>query len=203
MEFSYVDGGVGAIALVSAIMAYSRGFTREILAITGWLVAAAAAAFLTPMVEPLVREIPVVGGFLGSSCVLSVIAAFTLLMALALLVLSVFTPVFSSFVQDSAIGTLDSILGFVFGVARAALLIAVAYMLYDSLVGDPAEWPPLANAASFQYVVEVATQIQAVLPTELPPFISERIDAMMAPCGVEAGTTPTGEDLPAPTGDPT
>ena len=51
------------------------------LAIAGWLIAAAMAAFLTPMVEPLIREIPAIGGFLASSCVISVIVAFTLVMA--------------------------------------------------------------------------------------------------------------------------
>ena len=42
--FTIVDAGVGVIILLSAVLAYSRGFVREVLAIGGW-VAAAIAAF--------------------------------------------------------------------------------------------------------------------------------------------------------------
>ncbi len=204
MDFTMVDGGVAFIALISAILAYSRGLTREIFAIGGWLVAAVVAAFLTPVVEPLIREIPAIGSFLASSCVLSVIAAFTLVMALGLLVMAVFTPVISGLVLDSALGPIDRILGFVFGVARAAFLVGVAYILYDELVpaGDP--WEPLANAQSLPYLVEVAGLLRDAMPTELPPVVVERIDAMMAPCnaeGLQEGVTPeTVAPTPGATG---
>ncbi|MEO0994216.1 MAG: CvpA family protein [Pseudomonadota bacterium] len=194
MDFTVVDGGIAAFALVSALLAYSRGVTREIFAVGGWLIAAAVAAFLTPVVEPLMRELPGVGGFLASSCVLSVIAAFTAVMALGLLVMAVFTPVISGMVLDSVLGPIDRILGFAFGVARAALLVAVAFLLYQEFVGDVPDWEPLANAASLPYVTEVATLIRDNLPTELPPVISERIDAMMLPCG--GGEAPVDATLP-------
>lgn len=200
-----VDGGVAFIAVISAILAYSRGLTREIFAIGGWLIAAVAAAFLTPVVEPLIREIPAVGPFLASSCVLSVIAAFTLVMALGLLIMAVFTPVISGLVLDSAIGPLDRILGFVFGVARAAFLVAVAFILYQEIAGTQQEWEPLATAQVRPYIGEIAQIIRDAMPTELPPFITERIDAMMAPCqgeGLDPSTLPGGTgDAPATDSD--
>jgi membrane protein required for colicin V production len=201
MDYTLVDGGVAFVAVISAILAYSRGFTREVLALGGWVIAAAVAAFLTPVVEPLIREIPVVGSFLASSCVLSVIAAFTLVMALGLLILAVFTPVISGWILDSALGPIDRIFGFVFGVARAGLLIAVAFILYQELAGTQEEWAPLANAQSRPYIEEAATWLRGVTPTELPPWVSERIDAMMAPCAGEAVTEPQTPDQEAPTLD--
>ncbi|MGF1445114.1 MAG: CvpA family protein [Pikeienuella sp.] len=195
MEFTMVDGGIAFVALISAILAYSRGLTREIFAIGGWLVAAAVAAFLTPVVEPLIREIPAVGSFLASSCVLSVIAAFTLVMAFGLLIMAVFTPVISGLVLDSAFGPIDRILGFVFGVARAAFLIGLAYILYEELAGEQAVWEPLANAMSLPYLQEVGTVLRGAMPTELPPFVVERIDAMMAPCSGE-GLSPDADAVP-------
>ena len=74
--FTIVDGVVAVIILISAILAYSRGFVREVLAILGWVAAAVAAFFLTPMAEPLVQEIPVINEFLSDSCELSIITAF-------------------------------------------------------------------------------------------------------------------------------
>ena len=46
------------------------------MAIAGWIAAAVLAFIFAPQVEPLVREIPVVGEFLADSCELSIIGAF-------------------------------------------------------------------------------------------------------------------------------
>ena len=72
--FTIVDGVVAAYVVVSALLAYSRGFVREAMAIAGWIGAAVLAFMFAPSVEPLVREIPVVGDFIGDSCELSIIA---------------------------------------------------------------------------------------------------------------------------------
>ena len=60
MHFTVVDGGVAVITLISAILAYSRGFTREVFAIAGWIIAIVAAFYLAPKLDPLIREAPVV-----------------------------------------------------------------------------------------------------------------------------------------------
>ncbi len=73
-----VDGGAALIILVSAILAFSRGLVRELMAIVGWIGAAVAAYYFAPSVQPLVKELPVVGEFLSESCELSVVAAFAL-----------------------------------------------------------------------------------------------------------------------------
>jgi len=39
-SFTLVDGASIAILLISAILAYSRGLTRELLSIAGWIAAA-------------------------------------------------------------------------------------------------------------------------------------------------------------------
>ena len=123
--FTIVDGVVALIVVVSAVLAYSRGFVRETLSILGWVVAAVLAYIFAPKAEPLVREIPVVGDFLDS-CELSLIAAFAGVFAIALVLVSIFTPLFSSAVQRSAVGGLDQGLGFLFGVLRGLVLIAIA-----------------------------------------------------------------------------
>lgn len=76
-------------------------------------------------------EIPVLGEFISDSCELSIITAFAAVFALALIVVSFFTPLFSSLVQRSAIGGLDQGAGFFFGVLRGILLVAIAFFLYD------------------------------------------------------------------------
>ncbi|NDR54986.1 CvpA family protein [Aliiruegeria sabulilitoris] len=132
--FTIVDGGVAVIILFSAILAYSRGFVREALAIAGWIAAAVLAYIFAPQAEPLVREIPVLSDFLDN-CTASTIAAFAAVFALALIVFALFTPVFSSLVQRSALNAIDQGLGFLFGVLRGMLLVVIALVIYEFAVG--------------------------------------------------------------------
>jgi membrane protein required for colicin V production len=132
--FTIIDGVVALFIVLSALLAYSRGFVREALAIAGWVVAGVLAFLFAPQVEPLVKEVPVVGEFIADSCELSMIGAFAAVFALALIVASLITPLFSSLVQRSAVGGIDQGLGFVFGVARGVLLVAIAYFVYDTVI---------------------------------------------------------------------
>jgi membrane protein required for colicin V production len=189
------DAVVIVILAISAFLAYSRGLTREALAIGGWVVAAFASFFLAPFVEPLVREIPVVGDFLRSSCTLSVLAAFALVFAAVLILLSIFTPIVSGLVLESALGPLDRGLGFLFGVARGVVLVAVLYLLYDMLVPTDQRLAAIDGAASVTLVRDAAESLRAAAPAELPSWLGERIDRLVGACGAPAapaaGTTAT------------
>jgi len=132
--FTIIDGIVAVVIVLSALLAYSRGLVREALAIAGWIVAGIVAFIFAPQVEPLVKEIPVIGDFIADSCELSMIGAFTIVFAVALIVASLITPLFSSLVQRSALGGIDQGLGFLFGVARGILLVAIAYFVYETVV---------------------------------------------------------------------
>jgi membrane protein required for colicin V production len=87
-------------------------------------------------VQPLVKELPVVGEFLSDSCELSVVAAFAGVFVIGLIVAALFTPLFSGAVQRSALGGIDQALGFLFGAARGVLLIAIAFIVYDRVLAD-------------------------------------------------------------------
>ena len=199
MDFTVVDAGVGVIVFVSAMLAYSRGFTRELFAIGGWILAAIAAFYGAPMLEPLIRELPVVGNFLADSCIISMIAAFTIVVAAALLVLSIFTPMIAGLVLDSPLGSMDRLFGFIFGIARGILLVAIAFLIYTEFSGAES-WEPLDNAASRSVFEETSALIVQNLPANLSDWIGAQIDTLMVNCGdavpaatsPEAGTVGTG-----------
>ena len=132
--FTIVDGVVAGVIFLSAILAYSRGLVRETLAIVGWIAAGVVAYMFAGQLQPLVKETPVVGKFLAESCELSMVAAFFVILTIALVVLSLFTPLFSSLIQRSALGGIDQALGFLFGVVRGILLAAVAFFFYDLVI---------------------------------------------------------------------
>lgn len=194
-SFTWVDAAVAGIALVSGILAYSRGLTREIFAIGAWIVAAIAAFYLAPHLEPLLREIPAVGDFLADSCVISVAVAFALIMAVSLLVLAIFTPLMSSAILESSLGPIDRALGFLFGVARGILLCSIAWLVYTQAIlgeGQP-EMEAVAGAQTREVFVQPAIYIRdAVFPetgetqNAVMDWFEERTAALIAPCEGEA-----------------
>ena len=133
--FTLVDGGAALVLLISGVLAYSRGLVRELLSIAGWVIAAIVAFLFAPQVEPLIREIPIVKDILGSSCELSIIAAFAVVFAVTLIVVAIFTPLFSGWIQRSALSGFDQGLGFLFGIARGLLLLIVGLFVYNLVLG--------------------------------------------------------------------
>lgn len=195
MTFTYVDAIVAAVVAISAFLAYSRGLTREMLAIGGWILAALLAFYLAPGFAPIVAEIPWVGPKLAGSCLILMIASFSIIVAFGLLVLAVFTPIFASVVMDSALGPIDRVLGFLFGIARGLLLVAVGYLIYVSFAGQESI-PALENAASRGIFEETAELIDQYRPREMPPWLENRIGALTAPCGGGEAVEPVEPVLP-------
>src|SRR5690606_20096352 len=54
MPITLLDGVLIGFTLVSAVLAMVRGFSREILSVASWAIAAVAAFFLYPLVLPLI-----------------------------------------------------------------------------------------------------------------------------------------------------
>lgn len=183
MSFTIADGVILAVLLISGLLAWSRGFTREALSILGWIAAAIAALHVSLLIEPLLQEIPGVGPMLASSCTLSKLAAFAVAFAAALIVLSIFTPLFSSAVQDSLLGPIDKGLGFVFGVARGLLLAAVVYLIYDQIVPPSDRLAMIDDSQLIGMISDAATLMSEKLPTTLPSWLFDPVNSLMAECG--------------------
>lgn len=179
--FTIVDGIVAVIIILSAVLAYSRGFVREALSIGGWILAAIVAYVFAPTVEPLMKETPVLRDFLGNSCELAMIAAFAAVFALALIVFSVFTPLFAGAVQRSALGGIDQGLGFLFGALRGAILVAIAFLVYERvIVSDPI--PMVDDSRTAVVFAQVSEVIDEQIPEDAPGWIAARYDELIGQC---------------------
>ncbi|MBY6054891.1 CvpA family protein [Leisingera daeponensis] len=180
--FTIIDGVVALVIVVSALLAYSRGFVREAMAIAGWIAAGVLAFIFAPQVEPLMAEIPVIGDFIADSCELSIIAAFAAVFALALIVVSFFTPLFSTLVQRSALGGLDQGAGFFFGVLRGILLIAIAFFLYD-VVMTGQSFTIVDESRSAEVFARLTGKIEERNPEQALGWVTEQYEALIGACG--------------------
>ncbi len=179
--FTIIDGVVALVIVVSALLAYSRGFVREAMAIAGWIGAMILAFIFADTVQPLIRQIPVVGDFIGDSCELSVIASFAAVFAVALVVVSLFTPLFSSIVQRSALGGLDQAFGFLFGVFRGILLVAVAFFLYQTVLSTQ-QIDMVENSRSAKVFSRMTSQIGERDPEAALGWITTQYEQLVGQC---------------------
>ena len=192
--FTIVDAVVAVVIILSALLAYSRGFVRESLSIAGWVVAAILAFMFAGQAEPLIREAPVVGDFLKGSCELSRIAAFAAVFAVALIVMSLITPLFSSIVQRSALGGIDQGLGFLFGVARGLLLVGIALVVYDRVITDQAI-PMIDDSRTARVFAQMQDKLNDSIPEDAPGWIVSRYEQLIGECGKP--TTPAPAPAPS------
>ncbi len=194
--FTIIDGIVAAVIILSAILAYARGFVRESLAILGWIGAAVLAFIFAPTVRPMVAQVPGLNKFLADSCELATIAGFAAVFALALVLFSIITPLFSSVVQRSALGGVDQGMGFLFGVARGILLVAIAFIVYDRVMATQ----PVAvveNSRSAQVFERMRGQMDQQIPQDAPGWVVSRYEQLVRSCA------PTGQPVDAQTPAPT
>ncbi len=194
--FTIIDAVVAVVILLSAILAYSRGLVREALAILGWVAAAVLAYLFAGQAEPLIKQIPVLNKFLGESCELSIIAAFAAVFAVSLIVVSIFTPLFSSVVQRSALGGVDQALGFLFGVLRGIILVAVAFVVYGRVIAGSAV-PMVDDSRSAKVFASMQGSVNSAMPQDAPGWIVARYEDLVGSCGAPSAGTTTAP-APAP-----
>jgi membrane protein required for colicin V production len=189
-DYTIIDGVAAAIILISGILAYSRGLVRETLSIVGWGGAAVIAFIFAPRGKDLVYEIPLVSGVVGDSCEIALVISFTLIFIVALIVISLFTPLLAGMVSNSALGVIDRGLGFIFGLARGVLLVIVALFVYDQFIatGDGIK---IIEASKTKALL---AHSQAQLTTEvesssIPGWFIARFDEITSVCAVPASAT--------------
>ena len=128
-----------AVLLLSAMLAFFRGFVHEVLSITAWVGAALSALYGLPYVRPKAHElIPIA----AAADAVGALAIFLVV----LLILSIITRSVSKQVQGSALNSLDRSLGFLFGLGRGAVVLSIAYVVLSWVIPDPAARPDHRSA---------------------------------------------------------
>jgi membrane protein required for colicin V production len=161
---TWVDFAVVGVLAVSGLFALMRGLVREVLGIGAWIGAGFAAVWGGPLARLQIAP------YLPKDLVAP--AAFGGVFIAALIVLMIVSGRVGGIVRASVLGGLDRSLGLVFGLARGAVLIIIAYIAGGWLT--PVDhWPQaVQDARSLPYVYQGAAFLVQTLPKDYRPRLS-------------------------------
>ena len=157
---SPVDIAIAVIILVSALIGVFRGFIREILSLASWVIALYIAWTFAPLgatyLEPYISQPP-----------LRVVAAFVGIFVVALIVASIIAYLVYKLFALAGIKGVDRSLGFLFGVLRGVLIVAILILVavYTDFAAQP--WWQTSKLVGF------FTPITDFLLTLMPPEVVE------------------------------
>lgn len=139
LGFNLVDLIVIVVVLLSGIFALARGLVREVLAIFSWIGAAFATFYGFDLLSPYVLRL------IGEPTIANIVTGASIFLVV-LFVLSMISGAIAGAVHGTAAGSVDRTLGFLFGLARGAVLICLVYMGLSWAI-PPREQPAWVQAA--------------------------------------------------------
>ncbi len=158
--FTTADLVILILVVLSALLAFARGFVAELLSISAWVGAGVATYFLLPVAEPPVADL--IPHELGAK-----LAAGVGVFVISLVVLSILSHQVSRLVRRSALSAVDRSLGFLFGLLRGGALVALAFMLFSWFYPDPADHPDwVRDSVSYPWAEQAAAVIEDFLPAD-------------------------------------
>lgn len=153
-----VDLLVIVILSISGLIAFFRGFVRELLAVGVWIGAAFATLYGFGPAQPYLRV------YIATTLVADAITVISIFVV-ALVLLTLISNALARRVQESQMGALDRSLGFAFGLVRGVAIASVAYLLAIwLLLPNPPDW--LKTAKTTPVLRTAGDFILSLLPAE-------------------------------------
>lgn len=155
-----VDIVVVGVVLLSAALAFFRGFVSEVLSVLAWVGAGAVTLFGFSAVHPHVRSV------IGHPMVADAVTAGGLFLG-SLVILFLISHQLSHAVRTSALGAIDRSLGFLFGLFRGGVLVVVAYLISLWLVPPDAQPEWLRDARTRPIAEAGANFVLSLVPDNM------------------------------------
>ena len=166
MFMTALDGLVIVVILFAAFLAMVRGFSREVLSLASWVIAAIAAVFLYKNLLPFVES------YLSNKTI-ALIASLAIIFVVVFIIVSIITMKIADVIIDSRIGSLDRTVGFIFGVVRGLFIMVIAMLLVNQLIKPEDQAPWLKDAKTKPMLDSLSNQIWELLPND-PDWVFDR-----------------------------
>ena len=185
------DVGIAAMLLVSALLAFARGFVREVFAVFGWIAAIFATIYGVAHAKPIAERFLEPEWLAGA-------AAGAGLFLVTLIVATIIAGAIARRIRASQLGPLDRSLGFLFGLARGAVIVCLAFLVLQRVY--PGEDQPawLSEARARPLVETGALLLLSLAPEEVRRQAAATVDEARATARDAAKAKDLYEKLASP-----
>ncbi len=161
-----------AVLLISAIIAFLRGFIREALTILGVLGGLVAAYTSAPQLSVYVRgwlgvkdglEPELLFGIIPRTLVADILAYGGIFIVVVIL-LSIVSHFLAEAVKNMGLGAIDRTFGVVFGIIRGVILLGLLYLPVHLLVDEETKNTWFADSRAHFYLEQSSEVISVFLP---------------------------------------
>ncbi|CAM1633192.1 Colicin V production [Bartonella apihabitans] len=171
MFMTALDGLVIVVILFSAFLAMVRGFSREVLSLASWVIAAIVAVLLYKNLLPFVES------YLSNKTI-ALIASLAIIFVIVFIIVSIITMKIADVIIDSRIGALDRTVGFIFGVVRGLFIMVIAMLLVNQLIKPEDQAPWLKDAKTKPMLDSMSNKIWDLLPKD-PDWIFDKASSVL------------------------
>ena len=112
------------LIFISALFAFFRGFSLELLSISVWVISFFGSyAYGVNLINFFNKII--------NNILISTAISYVLVFLIIFVIFSFLTRKFSVFIKDSYVGLIDKSLGFIFGILRGYVIVSLCFFLFD------------------------------------------------------------------------
>ncbi len=171
----WADLGIIGIIILSGLVGFVRGITRETLGLLSWGGSLFIAFYCYPYLRPLLSP------YISSTLIVDVLSGL-ILFFLSLLILILLTKGISNQIKGSVLSGLDRTFGIFFGLGRGWILTSLAYLILTFFL-NPTLWPQnIKNANLLPFVSYGAGLILEIFPdTSLPNTLKNNLPQKIVP----------------------
>jgi len=112
------------LIFISALFAFFRGFSLELLSISVWVISFFGSyAYGVNLINFFNKII--------NNILISTAISYVVVFIVIFVIFSFLTRKFSVFIKDSYVGLIDKSLGFIFGILRGYIIVSLSFFLFD------------------------------------------------------------------------
>ncbi|MBI1258522.1 MAG: CvpA family protein [Chloroflexi bacterium] len=173
-----------AVLFISAVIAFLRGFIREVLTILGVVGGLVAAYFGGPVLQPITRgwfdtgtgdEPQKLFNLIPYDIVADAIA-YGSIFIIVVIVLSVASHLLAGWAKAVGLGAVDRTLGVIFGLVRGVIIVSLLYMPVHVLIDKESRDGWFKDSKSYFYIVSTTDFLLALLPDSLKEKTDDAAD---------------------------
>jgi membrane protein required for colicin V production len=162
LPINLTDIAVLAVVLISGFLAFFRGFIREALSIGAWVAAFFAGIYGYPLLAPSLA------GVVPDPALIPWVAGLGIGL-ITVIALSLLAHYLAKALQVEGLGAIDRSLGFLFGLARGAVLVSLSFLMIQWALDDRNYPSWLSDAKSLPLARGGADLLVRLMPAHLRP----------------------------------